>query len=871
VNRLIAGCAAAALSAVAATTTSVIVLTGPSGASAAAPAPGASAGDAPVASAPSTATPSPSAASPRSPRSAATVGAGDLDRVAAVNKISSARLQTVVADPTARLDAQDRLLYVEPTRPRAAGGTGSTPKEAAATSAAFPYDQTFHLHSDPTNPRKIFLDFDGVTVSSGSFWAALGVAVGNHPGFSLDADATTFSPLELDEVQQVWQSVSEDYAALSVDVTTEDPGPAGLLRTGPDDSAFGQRVAISTNDYVAQQTICPEGCGGYSYIGTIGQAEADPSWVFTDSLGGGDTKQVAEAAAHEAGHALGLHHDGTTDGTPYYAGAGVWAPIMGISYGAPLTQFSKGEYPLANNTEDDFAVMAATGVPLRTPSGGTLAGTTWAADGVVVPAQPSDYTWTTACAGAVQVTATTAAYAPDLDLSLTLISGSTGLPLASADPAVQGSATGITSGLGATLSATVPAGTYTVRVQGVGAGDPAAGGYSAYGSVGRFHLATTSCGSTPAPAAPTGVTATPGTAAATVRWTPPSGTLTGFTVTASPGGAMVSAPATATSTTVSGLTNGVPYTFTVTASSAAGTSAPSMPSAPVVPSVPVIYEPFTSSAAAMTKVLGGTWSLSSGRYRLTAPSTASAPNANLAVHKTSVSGDFTLWAAGGAVATSSTANDFSIVFDYRDPTHYYFANFSETNDANGNGLFKVNGATVTQLADFTTTITAGTSYPLRVERQGATLRVFRSGLLVGTATDSAYLSGKVGFGSRNDSASFDDLTVRSSSAASAATPTITARTPAPGTVGYTRTANVLVTFSEPVSGVSTSTLSLRNTVTGNVVAATVTRDGSTNRWILNPTPVLLLGTSYTVSVGAGITNSAGGQVAPTTWSFTTNS
>ena len=38
-------------------------------------------------------------------------------------------------------------------------------------------------------------------------------------------------------------------------------------------------------------------------------------------------------------------------------GQGTWAPIMGVGYYRATTQFSKGEYPGATNTEDDLAVI----------------------------------------------------------------------------------------------------------------------------------------------------------------------------------------------------------------------------------------------------------------------------------------------------------------------------------------------------------------------------------------------------------------------------------------------------------------------------------------------------------------------------------
>ena len=89
------------------------------------------------------------------------------------------------------------------------------------------------------------------------------------------------------------------------------------------------------------------------------------------------------------------------------------------------------------------------------------------------------------------------------------------------------------------------------------------------------------------PGSPTGVSAVGGNALATVSWTPPGSDggnpITGYTVTSSPGGLAVAAGAAQTSAVVNGLTNETPYTFTVTATNAAGSGLPSAPSNPVTP------------------------------------------------------------------------------------------------------------------------------------------------------------------------------------------------------------------------------------------------------------------------------------------------
>ena len=87
------------------------------------------------------------------------------------------------------------------------------------------------------------------------------------------------------------------------------------------------------------------------------------------------------------------------------------------------------------------------------------------------------------------------------------------------------------------------------------------------------------------PGAPVSVLASPGDASADVTWTPPvdSGTfpITGYVARAQPGGQTCSTAA--ANCTVTGLTNGTAYTFTVIATSAAGSGAASAPSPPVTP------------------------------------------------------------------------------------------------------------------------------------------------------------------------------------------------------------------------------------------------------------------------------------------------
>ncbi|MEY2850322.1 MAG: hypothetical protein RJA96_193 [Actinomycetota bacterium] len=94
------------------------------------------------------------------------------------------------------------------------------------------------------------------------------------------------------------------------------------------------------------------------------------------------------------------------------------------------------------------------------------------------------------------------------------------------------------------------------------------------------------------PDAPTGVSATSGgNASTTVSWTAPSdggSPITSYTATSNAGQTCTSAT---TSCSVTGLTNGTPYTFTVTATNSIGTSDPSSASSPITPAAPVATPP----------------------------------------------------------------------------------------------------------------------------------------------------------------------------------------------------------------------------------------------------------------------------------------
>lgn len=194
----------------------------------------------------------------------------------------------------------------------------------------------------------------------------------------------------------------------------------------------------------------------------------------------------------------------------------------------------------------------------------------------------------------------TAPSVPDAPTSLTATSGNAQVSLSWSAPAANGSAitdylveykasasgTWLTFADGATTTASTTVTSLTNNTQ-----------YdfrvSAVNSVGTSTPSSTAT-STPtaptAPGAPTIGTATVGAGSASVTFTAPvsngGSAITGYTVTSSPGG--LTGTGASSPITVTGLTNGVEYTFSVTATNAVGTSTASAASNAVTPTEPVL-------------------------------------------------------------------------------------------------------------------------------------------------------------------------------------------------------------------------------------------------------------------------------------------
>lgn len=382
-------------------------------------------------------------------------------------------------DRDLRVDRSGRLLYA------CQGMTAQAPTaQNAGTNAllTYPVTETFRLHSKPGMSRVIYLDFNGHTTSSTSWNTNFtGGAAFTTPVYNTDGNASSFSEGEQANIQEIWKRVSEDYAAWDVDVTTEEPPLESLRKSTSTDTAYGIRIVIGGSSY----QWLGGGAGGVAYMNSFGWNTDTPAFVFPDQLGNGFPKYVAEATSHEAGHTVALNHDGKTDGTEYYTGTSAWAPIMGVGYSSTLTQFSRGEYAGANNTENDTADIDGF-IPRSADLAGDdiltavpLAGASVSATGIIQSQADADLYRVDTGAGLLSFNVVPANPDANLDIMLALYNGSGNL-IASANPAT----------LEASLSLNVPDGTYYLSVDGTGAA-----GYSDYGSLGQFSLT----GSVPSP------------------------------------------------------------------------------------------------------------------------------------------------------------------------------------------------------------------------------------------------------------------------------------------------------------------------------------------------------------------------------------
>ena len=322
--------------------------------------------------------------------------------------------------------------------------------------------------SRPGAPSVLYLDFDGEVVRD-SAW---------NNGQTITAGPAR---MPASDIEKVWRQVAEDYAPFNVDVTT------GLARYVAMPAGRRMRCIITHPSAFAA------GYTGIALIGSFWQSgralsATVPCWVFADT----DSGLCADAIAHELGHTFGLMHDGRRDPSEeYYPGHGDgifgWSPIMGAPAVHTLSQWSRGEYPRANNQEDDVAKIASVlgFVPDEAGGEATAARPLKAKErdvrqrGVISYAGDEDVYSFTSIGGPLRIQASTAAIRPNLRMGLSLEDASGQVIAESVWPSA------LEQGLNQNK---LPKGRYFLRVRGVGTPNTVSPGFSAYGSLGTYTL-----------------------------------------------------------------------------------------------------------------------------------------------------------------------------------------------------------------------------------------------------------------------------------------------------------------------------------------------------------------------------------------------
>jgi hypothetical protein len=325
--------------------------------------------------------------------------------------------------------------------------------------SAFASAQAPLLNSYPSSQNVIYLDFDGHVVQ-GTSWNGSSAIVCDPAGFNGT------------QITAIYNRIAEDYRPFTVNITTD----STKYWAAPADHRMRVVFTTSSSWYGA--------AGGVSYINSFTWGDNTPCFVFTALLNN-NLKYIAEAGSHEVGHTLGLRHQSAYDAqcnklSEYNSGRGSgeigWAPIMGVGYYQNMTLWHYGSNPYGcTDYQDDLSIILGNdnGISYRTDDyANTLAAATttsftanaFSLSGTIE--QPGDVDaikFNLAAQGRFVLDASpysiaTGNVGSNVDLQIELLNNAGTVVGTYNDPVT----------LNASIDTTLAAGTYYLRVQGIG-------------------------------------------------------------------------------------------------------------------------------------------------------------------------------------------------------------------------------------------------------------------------------------------------------------------------------------------------------------------------------------------------------------------
>ena len=190
-----------------------------------------------------------------------------------------------------------------------------------------------------------------------------------------------------------------------------------------------------------------------------------------------------------------------------------------------------------------------------------------------------------------------------------------------------------------------------------------------------------------------------------------------------------------------------------------------------VPDWPLVLEEnFEAGADRWEPTDPAAWRLASGRggqvFAQVAQSKYNPPYRsplNVALAKDSDVTDFALDVDVKSTCPDYGHRDACLVFGYQDAAHFYYVHLGKQTDDHANQIFIVDGAPRTKISERTTEGTPWNDrwHHVRIVRRAeeGTIRVFFDDLdqPVMTATDRKFTHGRIGIGTFDDTAEYDDV------------------------------------------------------------------------------------------------------------------